>query len=152
MTTLRILAVEVNAILRDYVQVHDDIFGFSLRKLIPIPGLFRAIKYCRHQESLGDLSERLAIIATRDLLDVTPMTPAEAAFLPVFRTYAGALHDTVQRLLHICVQLCRVSQGDSAYRYSNYDADTTAYHASVDTYVSLGNSVNELYGAVRSGA
>ena len=152
MTTLRILAVEVNAILRDYVRVHDDIFGFSLRKLIPIPGLFRAIKYCRHQETLADLSERLAVIAAHELLEVTPETPGEAAFLPVFRTYAGALHETVQRLLHICVQLCRVSQGDNAYRYSSYDADATAYHAAVDSYVSLGNRVNELYGAVRGAA
>ncbi len=152
MTTLRILAVEVNTILRDYVRIHNDIFGFSLRKILPIPGLFRPIEYCSHQDTLRHLSERLAVIVTRDLAGLTPETVAETTFLPVFRTYSRALQDTMQRLFEICIHLCRKSQGDSAYRYASYDADVTAYETAVKNYVALGNRLNELYAAVRGTA
>ena len=36
---------QVYSILNRYIVIHDAIFKFSLRKAIPIPGVFKAIDY-----------------------------------------------------------------------------------------------------------
>ena len=43
------LAANVNDILSRYILIHDQIIKFSIRKLIPIPGLFKAIPFCTHE-------------------------------------------------------------------------------------------------------
>ena len=45
--------IRANAILREYVAIHDAIFKFSWRKAIPIPGLFKATDFVAHFRDLG---------------------------------------------------------------------------------------------------
>ena len=49
------LAANVNDILSRYILIHDQIIKFSIRKLIPIPGLFKAIPFCTHENDLDAL-------------------------------------------------------------------------------------------------
>ena len=44
-TDLRQIAVEINGLLSRYVEVHDAIFQFSWRKIIPLPFIFRPIDF-----------------------------------------------------------------------------------------------------------
>ena len=53
------LAVQVNEILSKYIFIHDDIFKLSIRKLIPIPGIFKKIDFKTHYKNLGKLSKEL---------------------------------------------------------------------------------------------
>ena len=52
------LAANVNDILSRYILIHDQIIKFSIRKLIPIPGLFKAIPFCTHENDLDALLHR----------------------------------------------------------------------------------------------
>ena len=52
------LAANVNDILSRYILIHDQIIKFSIRKLIPIPGLFKAIPFCTHEND-GDYPQCL---------------------------------------------------------------------------------------------
>ena len=54
------LAANVNDILSRYILIHDQIIKFSIRKLIPIPGLFKAIPFCTHENDLDALLGELA--------------------------------------------------------------------------------------------
>lgn len=63
------LAYQVNDILSRYVVIHDAIFKSSIRKILPIPGLFKAIDYGSHYHELDDLHSDLAdiLVAIADL-------------------------------------------------------------------------------------
>jgi len=152
MSTGRSLARQVNDTLGAYVKVHDAIFAFSLRKLLPIPGLFEPIDYCAHELTLGVLSARLKDISGRQLPDVRPSSEAERAFLAALQSYALALQDTIDRLAHISANLCRKSKGESGYIYDSYNADVRAYKASVQSYAGLGANLNALYAAIYGAA
>lgn len=148
MSSLQSLAHQVNGVLGDYVKVHDAIFTFSIRKLLPIPGLFEGIDYCGHEVTLRELSQRLQVTISQDLSRTTPRSAAERAFVNGLTEYATALLDTIERLQHISEPLCRKSHGDSGYSYNTYDADVKAYDASVQRYVALGQRLNALYSAL----
>jgi hypothetical protein len=50
---------QVNSILDRYIVIHDAIFKFSLRKAIPIPGVFKPIDYWQHLRVLDALVSEL---------------------------------------------------------------------------------------------
>ena len=52
-----------NAILDEYVAIHDAIFKFSWRKALPIPGLFKATDFGAHVRDLDRLASKLADIS-----------------------------------------------------------------------------------------
>ena len=47
----------VDNLLSKYLRIHNDIFKFSLRKSIPIRGIFKATDYANHFEELSSLAE-----------------------------------------------------------------------------------------------
>lgn len=49
---------DVRDILTQYTKIHNDIFKSSLRRIIPIPGVFKAIDFGKHYGSLSELRER----------------------------------------------------------------------------------------------
>ena len=52
--------IRANAILREYVAIHDAIFKFSWRKTLPIPGIFKATDFGAHFRDLGRLAMSFA--------------------------------------------------------------------------------------------
>ena len=55
-------AVKVDEILKSYIEVHNDIFKSSIRRVIPLPGFFQAINYENHYNVLNGLGKKLQII------------------------------------------------------------------------------------------
>jgi hypothetical protein len=92
------LAQAANGILSEYIAVHDDIFGASLwrgiRRSVPIPGLFQAIPYAAHVETLRALRERLRVILRRssDGLAEAPKGSNRIAFIDTLEEYCRALN------------------------------------------------------------
>ena len=56
--------IRANAILREYVAIHDAIFKFSWRKTLPIPGIFKATDFGAHFRDLGRLASELAALSS----------------------------------------------------------------------------------------
>ena len=144
----KLLAQEVNNTLGAYVRVHDAIFAFSFRKLLPIPGLFEAIDYCAHEQTLQGLAARLRDVSARQLPSARPPSESQRAFLDALRNYAVALEDTISRLANISASLCRKSKGEPGYQYDTYQEEVKAYDESVQKYVALGQQLNNLYAGV----
>jgi hypothetical protein len=127
---------QVHSILERYVVIHDKIFKFSLRKAIPIPGLFKPIDYGQHFRELDSLISALEQLA---------IPSSNKAGIPnVFQQYATALLKTMQFLRDICRRLYDKSQGDlQSYTMDQYKSDVTTYEGLVEKYRSLGSTLNE---------
>jgi hypothetical protein len=132
----------VNAALSDYIRVHNDIFAFSLRKLIPIPGLFRKIDYAAHAVALASISSDLERV-NNGLTDQSQP--------PSFKPYVVALHATVDSLLRISLRMVERVGRASAYPWAQYRSDQAAYQILVADYYALGAKLNaELRSATAS--
>jgi hypothetical protein len=127
--------------------VHDNIFKFSLRKFLPIPGLFKAINYCKHEITLSGSENQLQLSSqsARQTMSCEGLSSAEREFLQALHEYGDALRDSVHRLREISAALCHKSRGAMDYSVSMYNRDTAAYNDSVMRYTALGEQLNSLY-------
>jgi len=126
---------QMHEILDGYIAIHDKIFKFSLRKAIPIPGLFKPIDYGQHFRELGSLVSALEQVVN---------SVSNGAEVPsVFQQYAMSLMKTMQFLRDMCKQLHDKSQGDlQSYTMLQYKSDVVMYERLVEEYRSLGSALN----------
>src|SRR5512141_3329178 len=116
--------IRTNAILGEYVTIHDAIFKFSWRKALPIPGLFKATDFGAHFRDLDRLASKLATISAT--------LKAESGALEGSHQYAAAVLEASQALRDICRRFYEKSQGDlSKYPMSEYNADLKSYEGLV---------------------
>ena len=129
-------AVEVHELLTRYIQIHNDVFKSSIRRIIPIPGIFQSIDYGKHYANLTALTNELeAIISGITVND---------EFADALRKYAQALFQTISSLREICRKLYEKSQGDmNSYPKSQYEADLAEYHSYERTYRAFGKRLNQ---------
>ena len=127
---------QVHEILDSYIAIHDKIFKFSLRKAIPIPGIFKSIDYGQCFRDLGSLISALEQVAD---------PASNRAGLPsVFQQYVAALLKTMLFLREMCKQLRVKSQGDlQSYSMQQYKSDVAIYERLVEEYRSLGSALND---------
>jgi hypothetical protein len=127
---------QVHTILQRFVSIHDKIFKFSLRKAIPVPGIFKSINYVQHFRNLDSLASALEelAISTSDRADIPE----------VFQQYVAALLTTIKSLRDICGRLYEKSEGDlQSYSKEQYKADVAKYEGLVDKYRQMGSALNE---------
>ena len=131
--------IRTNAILGEYVTIHDAIFKFSWRKaLSSIPGLFKATDFGAHVRELDRLASSLEEISTA--LKASP----EA--LEGSHQYTAAVFEAIQALRDICKRFDEKSQGDlSKYPMSEYNADLKNYEDLVKTCQELGIALNQRF-------
>ena len=142
------LAIDVNAILSRYIVIHNQMTKFSVRRLLPIPGLFKAIPYCTHEHDLAALRGDLAVVCDRiseHQSRLPEAAPTEGEFIEVLDQYATALIDTVSQLHNISSELCLKSRSEAHYPYRRYRADIDSYQESVKHYVRIGQRLNILH-------
>ena len=131
------LPKEINRVLNGYIFVHDEIFRFSLRKIIPIPGIFKPINYESHYKKLDFLQNRLSQI----IKDI----PENTEFFKLLKEYAQSLLNTILWLQDICQKFTDKLNRVNGYTKNAYDKDMQTYNHSVNTYRSLGIRLNKLY-------
>jgi hypothetical protein len=128
--------IRVNAILGEYVAIHDAIFKFSWRKTLPIPGLFKATDFGAHFSDLDRLASKLAAISAA--------LNAETESLKGSHQYATALLEAIHALREICRRFYEKSQGDlSKYPMAEYNANLKDYEALVNKCQELGAALNQ---------
>jgi hypothetical protein len=124
-----------NAILGEYVAIHDAIFKFSWRKTLPIPGLFKATDFGAHFKDLDRLASKLTAISAA--------LKTEPGSLEVSRQYTAALLETIQALRDICGRFYEKSQGDlSKYPMAEYNANLKTYEGLMNKCQELGVALN----------
>ena len=125
----------MNAILCEYVTIHDAIFKFSWRKALPIPGLFKTTDFGAHFRDLGRLASELAAISSA--------LKAESGSLEGAHQYTAALLEAIHALREICRQFYEKSQGDlSKYPMAEYNANLKTYEGLMNTCQELGVALN----------
>ena len=130
-------SLEMHEILNRYIKIHGDIFNTSIRRIIPIPGIFKAINYGQHREDLYNLLKSLQKI----ILKINENN----SFAIILKEYGEALLNTITMLHDICEKLYQKSQGDlSSYSKGQYEADLNNYNYLMENYQSIGISLNQL--------
>ena len=128
--------IRVNAILGEYVAIHEAIFRFSWFKVLPIPGLFKPTDYGAHFRDLSRLASKLAVISSA--------LKAESGSLEGSHQYAAALLEAVQALREICGRFYEKSQGDlSKYPMAEYNANLKTYEGLMNKCQELGVALNQ---------
>ena len=127
--------IRVNAILHEYVAIHDAIFKFSWRKALPIPGLFKPTDFGSHFKVLSRLASKLAAL--------TSALKEDSGSFEGSHQYAASLLETVQALREICRRFYEKSQGQlSKYPMAEYNADLKTYEGLVNRCQELGVALN----------
>jgi hypothetical protein len=125
-----------NAILDEYIAIHDAIFKFSWRKALPIPGLFKATDFGAHVRDLDRLASKLA--------DISAALKAESGALEGSHQYMAAVLEAIQALREICRRFYEKSQGNlSKYPMAEYNANLKDYEALVNKCQELGVALNQ---------
>ena len=127
--------IRINAILHEYVAIHDAIFKFAWRKAIPIPGLFKPTDFGTHFKDLSRLASKLTVISSA----LNENTEALAGS----HQYAAALLEAVQALREICRRFYEKSQGHlSKYPMAEYNADLKVYEGLLNKCQEFGIALN----------
>jgi hypothetical protein len=148
---IRTVARSVNALLAEYVRVHDNIYGVSfarsLRRLLPIPGLFEAIPYAAHADTLQRLRDGLitAALQAKILRPQLPLGSARLEFLDRLEHYLEALDLTVSLLQRICIELAAKAETRPGPTWSHYRERVHDYDRACATYIRLGAALNSAY-------
>ena len=128
--------IRANAILGEYIVIHDAIFKFSWRKALPIPGLFKATDFGAHFRDLDRLASELAAISSA--------LKAEPGSLEGSHRYTVALLEAVQALREICGRFYEKSQGDlSKYPMAEYNANLKSYEGLMNKCQEIGLALNQ---------
>lgn len=127
--------IRVNAILHEYVAIHDAIFKFAWRKAIPIPGLFKPTDFGAHFKDLSRLASKL--------IGLSSALKADSGALEGTHQYAAALLEAIQALREICKRFYEKSQGHlSQYPMSEYNADLKVYEGLLNKCQEFGIALN----------
>jgi len=128
--------IRTNAILGEYVAIHDAIFKFSWRKTLPIPGLFRTTDFGAHFKDLDRLASKLVAISAA--------LKTESEALEGSHQYTEALLETIQALREICRRFHEQSQGGHRkYPMAEYNANRKTYEALINKCQELGVALNQ---------
>jgi hypothetical protein len=138
------LLVEINDLLSAYVAIHDDVFSASWRRIVPIPGIFKAIDWKAHQSELHAIADSIEVKCSEvsALISNEPNSSSVHNAGTACVRYCNALHDAVTKLHGICTRMLAKANGTTPYTAKQYNADFAEYQAAVDDYYSLGDAMN----------
>ena len=134
-------------LLLEYIAIHDKAFQRSIRHVIPIPGIFKAIDFGALEDQSSTLISKLQNCKT-ELESILPdYSGVEREYLKLFNTYTDAVINTVKKLNVILSGLYANSQGFLGPLITdrkNYRNDLAKYHESVSEYQRIGEEINML--------
>lgn len=140
-------SLSVNDLLSQYIEIHDDIFKTSIRRIIPIPGIFKAIDFEGHLTKSEHIGLVLANRQAEILSLIIRSEGLEREYLDLLNTYVEKLIETVGHLKVVLRALYAKSRSfkDSNYDWSNYKEDLARYEQSVDDYLAIGGILNDSF-------
>jgi len=139
------ISVRVNDLLSQYVAIHNDVFKTSIRRIIPLPFLFKAIDFQTHyRETEGILSQ---LQESKESISkiLSQYGPAQKDYLELLSRYVDALSETVSRFRIVLGSLYAKSERLASYNWKQYKEELAQYESASQGYLSLGKKLNELY-------
>jgi hypothetical protein len=142
----------VHDLLSQYIEVHDDVFKFSMRHAIPIPGIFKPIDFNGHLIKAERIRWQLEEINDGIIGMGNDIEGLEGEYLKVLSKYIRDLIETIIKLKVVLGALYAKSQSfvNSSYNWDNYKNDLAAYEQSVSNYMAIGKELNELFQAANN--
>lgn len=132
------VTLEIGNLLDRYIDIHNRTFKVSLRHLIPIPGIFKAIDFQQHFESLSFIKMDIEGV----LQSIARSPWASTAFAQTVLEYGTALRDTVIQLREMCGKLFQKADGTLTYSKAEYNRDFAEYKRRIENYRVLGQRLN----------
>ncbi|MDZ4722366.1 MAG: hypothetical protein SGI97_00420 [candidate division Zixibacteria bacterium] len=141
----------VNDLLSQYVAIHDNVFKASIRHVIPIPGIFKAIDFGAHLGKVENIIFELENSDNKIKSFAENVSGQEREYLDLLFQYVDALVETVSRLKIVLGALYAKSQSfaNSNYDWKNYKSDLAKYEQSVQDYMAIGGHLNELFEKIK---
>ena len=147
------LASETSQIFEQYVAIHDQAFGFSIRGLLGSPSRNGSMAHAERARRLEELATsiqemRREIAALQDA-ELTKRSKNEVR--STLLDYTGALAESITRLRAICENLHREAEGIDGYTgYSEerLRLDKIGYDDSIQLHKRLGARLTDLFAKV----
>ncbi len=137
-----LVARKVNDLIKEYVSIEDDVFKPSIRKSLPIPGIFRPIHYLSHVERLAEMENEVDQVKNL-IRSLKPENESmEGQFLITLRAYSSAFLDAMTSLKLICRKLHEKSRGE-VYPRKEYETDAKELRKVEMKYFEIGKKLND---------
>jgi len=124
---LRQVGISINNILTRYIQIHDAIFKFSLKKILPLPFVFKKIDFenlfLDTKDLLGELTEIKLKLSESNLLDIK-----NQKFYNTIIPYVENFRQILQLLSYIALSLSKKINDPKSYQFSEYQKSITEYN------------------------
>lgn len=141
------VARKVNDLIKEYVTIEEEVFKPSIRKSLPIPGIFKPVNYLYHVERLNEMEKELEE-GKNIIRSLKPENESlEGQFLITLRAYSSAFLDAMTTLRMVCGKLHEKSRGGH-YSRKEYEADAKNLRKVEMKYFEIGKKLNEQYGAM----
>ncbi len=127
----------VGPILKEYIEIHNYIFKFKWRRLLPFGRSFEAIDFRDTAIVLQTLQRELEEIRS----SISTKEQEEYSIARVLIVYLDALEMTISQLYKICTRLDSKRNG-LAYDWADYSRDHEEYEHMVSAYRTLGEDLN----------
>lgn len=139
------IALRVNNLLSEYIVIHDEIYKFSWRKIIPLPFVFKAIDFHNLHEKADRILNNLEQCNDDISKILDEVSNNESRFAHFLSEYCLALTNTVSLLKEMLHQLDLKSENSGDYSLSKHNKLSKEYDEAVQKYHGMGNRLNELY-------
>lgn len=138
------LSLDINFLLSQYINIHDDVFKPSIRRLIPIPGIFKSIDFDANLKKIENINIRLEYCCNKIYFLTDDANKKEQEYLELLSNYVNVLIKTISYLKIIVEELCSKSQGssNSNYKLNDYNNDIAKYNQLVQDYTKIGKYLN----------
>jgi len=139
------IALRINNLLSEYIIIHDEVFKFSWRKIIPLPFIFKVINFHDLHEKADEILNNLEKCNDDISRILSEVSDKESRFAHFLSEYCLALTNTVSLLKEMLYQLYLKSKNSGDYSLSKHNSLSKEYDKAVKKYYSMGNRLNELY-------
>lgn len=139
------IALKINNLLSEYIIIHDEVFKFSWRKIIPLPFIFKAINFHDLHEKADKVLNNLEQCNDDLSRILSEVSDKESRFAHFLSEYCLVLTNTVSLLKEMLYQLYLKSENSGDYNLSKHNSLSKEYDEAVRKYYSMGNRLNELY-------
>ena len=142
---MKIIVAEINVLLNRYIEIHNDVFKFSLRKIIPLPFVFKTIDFNELHNKAKQILAELEVSNKRINSLIKYVHQKESLFAHFLAEYCAALIETVSLLKRILYQLYLKSENSNEYNLSEHNKMLKSYEETVNKYSAIGTRLNKLY-------
>ncbi|HCA41066.1 MAG TPA: hypothetical protein DEP01_05950 [Aminobacterium sp.] len=131
-------------LLQEYMEIQEDLFKPSLRKVIPIPGIFCPVDYKETCGRLGDICRQLAEVREK-IRELRPDNKTiDGQFLILQRAYISGMMEAVFFLKEISQRLYERSCGAKEYSRVQYKEDMEIFKEKEISFLKIGLKLNNM--------